>query len=124
MEIREGNVEGFGKIKGKEELLGSNCSLEKKGTTRFKQDVGFGREVRLLPSRGQVVTTQPHTGWSCLCSLPAVCIQSLWGLDEEQRHHCYQKYLRRPDAGKNTFQVNKEPRAKEGLVTGRKHLPE
>lgn len=57
MEIREGNVEGFGRIKRKEELLGSNCSLEKKGATSFRWDAGFGKEVRLLPSRGQVVTT-------------------------------------------------------------------
>ena len=99
MEIREGNVEGFGRIKGKEELLGSNCSLEKKGATSFIWDAGFGKEVRLLPSRGQVVTTQPRTGGSCcLCSLPAVCIWSLWGLDEGQRHNCNkEKHLRRQD---------------------------
>lgn len=114
MEIREGNVEGSGRIKGKEELLGSNCNLEKKGTTSFKQDAGFGREVRFLPSRGQVVTTQPQTGWRCcLCSLPAVCIQSLWGLDEEQRHNCYQeKYLRRQDQ----MQVRLHSRLTKSLV--------
>lgn len=111
-EIREGNVEGFGRIKGKEELLGSNCSLEKKGATSFKRDAGFGRG--LLPSRGQAVTTQPRTGWSCcLCSPPAVCIQSLWGPDEEQRRNCYQqKHLRR----RGQMQVRLHSRLAKSLV--------
>lgn len=53
MEIRAGNVEGFGRIKGKEELLGSNCNLEKKGTTSFKQDAEKSDSCRQRTSGGK-----------------------------------------------------------------------